>query len=97
MIRSLFYSICCLIILATQVNAQNIIFPDELLSEIRVIETNQEEGKAVITDGDGNETEISLNDVISIDEVVVVEIEPGHITVKKDNTKTRMLVVPGFE
>jgi len=96
MIRTLFLSIS-IILVSPQVYAQDIIFPDELLSEIRVIETDKEGGTAIIVDGDGNQEEISLDDVISIDEVAVIEIEVGHITVRKDNTKTRMLVVPGFE
>ena len=96
MIKILFSSIL-MILLTSQAYAQDIVFPDELLNEIRVVETNKEEGRAVIVDGDGNQEEISLNDVVSIDEVTVIEIEVGHITVKKDNTRTRMLVVPGFE
>jgi len=85
-----------MMIMTSQANAQDIIFPDELLNEIRVLETNKEGGTAVIVDGDGNQKEISLNDVISIDESLVVEIEKGYITVKKGNTKTRMLVELGF-
>ena len=68
-----------------------------MLNEIRGFETDKEEGRAVVIDGDGNHKVVSIDDVISIDEAVVVEIELGHITVKRGNTKTRMLVVPGFE
>lgn len=87
----------CIILLSIQVHAQKIIFPDELLDEIRVVETNKEDGRAAISDGDGNTADVSLNDVISIDEATVIEISAGHITVKRGNTKTRMLVLSGFE
>jgi len=87
----------CIILLSIQVHAQEIIFPDELLDEIRVVETNKEDGRAAISDGDGNTADVSLNDVISIDEATVIEIAAGHITVKRGNTKTRMLVLSGFE
>lgn len=96
MVRTILISIC-IILLTIHVYAQDIIFPDELLSEIRVVETDEEEGTAIIVDGDGNQEQITLNDIISIDEVIVIEIEVGYITVKKDNAKTRMLVVHGFE
>lgn len=96
MIKTLFMSIC-FTLLAIQVFGQDFIFPDELLNEIRVIETDKEEGRAVVIDGDGNQKAVSIDDTISIDEAIVVEIEAGHITVKRGNTKTRMLVVPGFE
>ena len=95
MIRILFSSIC-IILLSIQVYAQDIIFPDELLNEIRVLDTSKEEGRAIIEDGDGNQEEISLDDVIGIDGLTVIEIDVGHITVKKGNTKSRMLVVPGL-
>jgi len=91
-----FLSSFFVILLFSQVHAQNIFFPDELLNEIRVVETDKEEGRAVIVDGDGNQMEVSVDDVISIDEVVVVEIETGHITVKRGDSRSRMLVVPGF-
>jgi hypothetical protein len=95
MIKIILTSIC-VTFLAMEVYAQDIIFPDELLNEIRVIETDKEEGKAVVIDGDGNQMEVSVDDVISIDAAVVIEIETGHITVKRGDTRTRMLVVPGF-
>ena len=87
----------CFVMLAMQVYGQDIIFPDELLNEIRVVETNKEEGRAVVIDGDGNQKAVSIDDTISIDEAIVVEIKAGHIIVKRDKTLTRMLVVPGFE
>jgi hypothetical protein len=95
MIKILFMTIC-FTLLAMHACAEEIIFPDELLNEIRIVETNKEEGRAVIVDGDGNQKEVTFNDVISIDEAVVIEIETGHITVKRGDTRTRMLVVPGF-
>ncbi len=91
----IFYLSAFVILIFSQVHAQEVIFPDELISEIRVVDTNKEEGRAVIVDGDGNQMEISVDDVISIDEVVVVEIETEHITVRRGDTRTRMLVVPG--
>jgi len=96
MTRTILISIC-IILLSLQVYAQDIIFPDELLNEIRVIETDKEGGTAIISDGDGKQEEIALRDVISIDEALVVDIEKGYITVKKGDTKTRMLVITGFE
>jgi len=96
MINKIFIT-SCIILLSIQVHAQKIIFPDELLDEIRVVETNKEDGRAAISDGDGNTADVSLNDVISIDEATVIEISAGHITVKRGNTKTRMLVLSGFE
>ncbi|MBN1625081.1 MAG: hypothetical protein JW944_01040 [Deltaproteobacteria bacterium] len=95
MIRILFMSIC-IILLSIEAYAQDIIFPDELLNEIRVTETDKEGGAAIISDGDGNQEEISFNDVISIDGMIVVEIEKGYITVKRGDTKTRMLLELGF-
>ena len=95
MIKELFATIC-FTLLAMNIYSQEIIFPDELLNEIRVIETNKEEGRALIVDGDGNQMEVSVDDVISIDAAVVIEIETGHITVKRGDTRSRMLVVPGF-
>ena len=73
------------------------IFTDRDIMDIQVVSVNEEQGNAVVRDLDGNEAEILVDDIISTDGAVVVEINKASITVQSGSTKTKLPVIYGFE
>lgn len=65
------------------------------LKNLRLV--GSKDGKAVILAPDRKKAEITIGDRLGQGEEVVVEIEPTHITMQKDNIRTRMLLIYGFE
>ena len=71
------------------------IYPEYELKEIRVVEIGDE--TAYLQGPDGTVTEIGLGDQVGQERGEVVEIGEAWVTIQIGSTRTRLLVIQGFE
>jgi hypothetical protein len=71
------------------------VFIDRELKDLRLIEVR--DGSAVIQSQEGIEEEAKIGDAVGREGGKVIEIGNAFITIQIDNTRTRLLMVQGFE
>jgi hypothetical protein len=68
-------------------------FTDAPLKDLRVVEVDKETQSAWIRDKNGNEAEVYIGDTIGIDAREVIIIDDASVTVRFNNTNTKLPLI----
>jgi hypothetical protein len=87
--------ILCVLIMSTFAYAGEF-FTSSETKDLRIVELNRDNGYAVLKDPNGNEAEVNIGDTVGIDRGTVTKIGKASITVRVNNTNTKIPARHGF-
>ena len=93
--RTIILFVLIILVAATSAHAQAL-FEDAYLSQLRLVNVDQEEGRALIQDLAGNQSDVWIGDALGWEQAVVVAMEQASILVEQEDLRTRIPVVNPF-
>ncbi len=84
----------CMLLIGISAYAEDF-FPNSEIKDLQVYKVDKAQGTAWIRDRDGNKAVVAIDDKIGSEGRVVVKIGEALITVRLDQTRTRILLISG--